>query len=157
MWGIRWILLFGLWLALTDTRTPNELAAGVVVAAIGATVASLISRPGPPRTVASSAALLRLSPRQLARPLLRIVPDTGLLAGVLWRRLVRGEDSRGSLRLVPRDSDPALRSAAGRLLTEVWGSLAPNRYVIGVDEDRDTVLFHELASREAPLEPGGRR
>jgi hypothetical protein len=156
VWAVRWISLFALWLVLADSRKGSELLAGAAVAALGATVSGSITRPGR-RPLAGAWALTRLPPGRLLRPLLRVVPDTALVIGALWRRLVRREDPRGATREVPRASDPALRSAAGRFATEVWGSLAPNRYVIGVDEERQVVVFHELVHTEEPLEPGGGR
>jgi hypothetical protein len=157
MWAIRWIWLYALWMALADSRRWSELVAGAVVAALGAMVSGAIARPGRPRTLADTRALLRLPPRRLLGPLLRLLPDTGLVIGALWRRLAGGGDPRGSTREVPRAEDPALRTPAGLIATEVWGSLAPNRYVIGVDEECGTVLFHELVRTEEALEPGGRR
>ncbi|HET7053423.1 MAG TPA: hypothetical protein VFI09_05855 [Solirubrobacterales bacterium] len=156
-WAIRWIWLFALWLALADSRKGTELLAAAVVAALGATISGAIVRPDRTRPLADSLALLRLPPRRLLRPLLRLVPDTALVIGALWRRLAHGEDVRGSTREVPRESNPVLHTGAGLLATEVWGSLAPNRYVIGVDEERDAVLFHELVRTEESLEPGGGR
>jgi multisubunit Na+/H+ antiporter MnhE subunit len=155
MWWLRWALFAGLWLALTDTRVLPELVTGAVVAAIGATVASLVTRPGRPRTVRNSLALLGLGPRRLGLPLLRLVVDTALLTAALWRRLVRREQVRGAFRETPRPRQEPLRTAAGRAALEVWGSLAPNRYVVGVDDERGVVVVHELVRSDLPLEPLG--
>ena len=45
----------------------------------------------------------------------------------------------------------------GRTLTEVWGSLVPNRYVVGIDEQESTLLVHELVRSDEPLDPFGDR
>jgi multisubunit Na+/H+ antiporter MnhE subunit len=152
MWIVRWALLAALWLALTDTHKSPELAAGAVAAAIGATFAGIVTRPGPPRTMAASLALLRLGPRRLGRPLVRLVADTALLAAALWRHLVRRRTVRGVFRAVRRPREARLDSAAGRAVVESWGSLSPNRYVIGLD-DQNVLLVHELVRTDAPLHP----
>jgi multisubunit Na+/H+ antiporter MnhE subunit len=149
---MRWALLAALWLALTDTRVEPELIAGAVGAAIAATLAGRVMRPGPPKTVSKTVAALPLGWRSL-RPLVRLVADTGLLAVALWRRLVLRQPVGGSFRLVAYRPGPERRSAAGRALTEVWGSLTPNRYVVGIDEEASTLLVHELVRSEEPLDP----
>jgi hypothetical protein len=157
MWVLRWMLFAALWLALTDTHKLPELVAGAVVAAIGATFAALITRPGRPKTVGSSLAVLGVGPRILLRPLVRLAGDTGRLTAALWRQLVRRRAVRGSFRAVRYRPDRALSSAAGRAVVESWGSLSANRYVIGIDEEAGVLLVHELVRSEAPLDPLSRR
>jgi hypothetical protein len=150
-WLLRWSLLMVLWLALVDTAQWPELVAGVVAAAIGATLASLISRPGKPKTARKSFAVLRLGPRRLARPLVRLVVDTAIVTMVLARALV-GRPPRGSFRLVRYTPDAPRRSAAGRALTQIWGSLAPNHYVIGTDDEEGIMMVHELVRTREPID-----
>jgi hypothetical protein len=151
-WLLRWCLLMVLWLALTDTKNTQDVVAGLVVAIIGATAAALVTRPGPPRTVSKSIALLRIGPRRLLRPLARLVLDTGLLTAALGRRLA-GREVRGAFRAVRYRPDPPRRSAAGRAVTEIWGSLMPNRYVIGTDDEDGVLLIHELVRTDEPIDP----
>jgi len=151
-WLLRWALLMGLWVVLTDTHKRPELIAGAVAAAIAATVVALIVMPGSPKTVSKSIELLRLGPRRLLRPVLRLVVDTGILTVALLRRL-GGRDRRGSFRVVRYSPEEARRSAAGRTATEIWGSLAANRYVIGIDEDEGVLMVHELVRTDQPLDP----
>jgi hypothetical protein len=153
VWCARWVLLALLWLALADSRGLPELIAAAVAATLGASFAALISRPGRPRTLRTTARLAALGPRRLFRPLWRLVIDNALLAQALWRRLVRRERVRGVLRSTPLSSESALRSAAGRVAIEAWGSLAPNRYVIGIDEEAGTILVHELVRSRLPADP----
>jgi hypothetical protein len=40
---------------------------------------------------------------------------------------------------------------------EAWASLAPNRYVIGIDEEAGTALVHELVPSDFPHTPLGGR
>ena len=151
-WLVRWTLLMALWLALLDTRQWPELIAGAIAAAIGATVAGLLVRPGQPKTPAKSLALLRLGPRRLGRPLARLVADTVLIATALARSLA-GQTPRGSFRVVRYVPDAPRRSAAGRALTEIWGSLTPNRYVVGTDDDEGILMVHELVRSDEPIDP----
>src|SRR3954469_9713925 len=155
-WLLRWCLLMVLWLALTDTKNTQDVVAGLVVAIIGATAAALVTRPGSPSTVSKSIALLRIGPRRLLRPLARLVLDTGLLAAAVGRRLA-GREGRGTFRAVRYRPDPPRRSAAGRAVTEIWGSLTPNRYVIGTDDEDGVLLVHELVRTDEPLDPLGER
>jgi multisubunit Na+/H+ antiporter MnhE subunit len=151
-WLLRWAALAALWLAFTDTHVEPELIAGAVAAAIGATLSGLVVRPGRPKTVERGLSTLRLGPR-LLRPGVRLVVDSGLLAVVLWRRVVLRQPVRGSFRAVRYRPGPERRSAAGRTLTEIWGSVTPNRYVVGIDEEEGTLLVHELVRTEEPLDP----
>lgn len=149
---MRWALLMVLWLVLTDTHQWQELTAGAVAAVIGATVAGLIVRAGQPKTLSKSTGLLRLGPRRLGRPLIRMVVDTGILILALGRALI-GRRPRGSFRVVRYTPDPPRRSAAGRAFTEIWGSLTPNRYVIGTDDEEGILMVHELVRTDEPIDP----
>jgi hypothetical protein len=151
-WLLRWALLMVLWLALTDTGQWPELTAGAVAAAAGATVAGLIVRAGQPKTLSKSAALLLLGPRRLGRPLVRMLADTGILTMALARTLT-GRRPRGSFRAVRYAPDARRRSAAGSALTEIWGSLTPNRYVVGTDDEAGVLMVHELVPTDEPIDP----
>jgi len=151
-WFVRWCLLMALWLALTDTRNTQDLVAGAVAALIAATAAGLVTRRGSPKPVMKSLGLLRIGPRRLARPLVRLVVDTGVLSAALARRLT-GREVSGSFRAVRYRPDAPRRSAAGRALTEVWGSLTPNRYVVGTDDEDGLLLVHELVRTDESVDP----
>ena len=151
-WLLRWALLMALWLALTDTKNEQDVLAGLVAAAIGATAAGLVVRPGSPNTVTKSVAVMAIGPRRLLRPMLRLVVDTAILTGALVRAL-SGRNVRGSFRAARYRPDAPRRSAAGRLATEIWGSLPANRYVVGVDEESGVLLVHELVRTDEPLDP----
>jgi hypothetical protein len=138
-WAIRWAVLFGLWVALTDTVKLQELIAGAIVSGLAATLAGAITIATATGVGAGAASL-----RAIGGPALRLVADTGVLALAVWRRLRFGRALAGSLRLE--------RFAGDRLLTEWWGSLGPNRYVIGVDEEAGTMLVHELVSDDPGLD-----
>jgi hypothetical protein len=156
-WALRWVLLALLWLALADSRALPELVAAALVAAIGAAFAGAILRPGGPRTSRGLLALLGFGPRTILRPLWRLFVDTGLLTAALWRRLVRGQRISGAFRAARHTPDPAARTAAGRSVAEIWGSVMCNRYVVGIDEQQELVLVHELIRTDEPLDPLARR
>jgi hypothetical protein len=151
-WLVRWTLFMALWLALTDTHKEPELIAGAVAAAAGATVAAAVVRPGGPKTLTKSLEFLRLGVRRLGRPLVRLVVDTGLVTAALVSRAT-GRRARGSFRVVRYVPDAPRRSAAGRALTEIWGSLTPNRYVVGTDDDEGILMIHELVRTDEPIDP----
>jgi Na+/H+ ion antiporter subunit len=156
-WALRWLLLALFWLALADSRALPELIAAAVVAALGATFAGVIVRPGRPHTFRALLRLLGLGPKTLLRPVLRLFLDTGLLTAALWRRLVRRQRVAGLFRAARHEPAAAARTAAGRTVTEIWGSVTPNRYVIGIDERQDLILVHELIRTDQPLDPLTRR
>jgi multisubunit Na+/H+ antiporter MnhE subunit len=151
---LRWVLFAGLWLALTDTQNTQDVVAGLVTATIAATVSGLVTRPGQPATIPNSLAVMRIGPRRLLRPPGRLVADTALLTAALARRLA-GREVRGSFRAVRYRPEAARRSAAGRAVTEIWGSLTPNRYVVGIDEEEGILLVHELVRTGEPIDPLG--
>jgi multisubunit Na+/H+ antiporter MnhE subunit len=154
MWALRWLLLAALWLALADSRAKAEWIAAVVVGAIGATFAGAIVRPGNPRTVRGLIALVRaLRAKIVLRPFWRLAIDSSLLTAALWRRVVRRERIAGSFRATRHAPPAAARTAAGRSVAEIWGSVMPNRYVVGIDDEEDVILVHELIASDQPLDP----
>jgi hypothetical protein len=133
-WLGWWVVLTVLWLALADSRRLEEVAAAVLVGALGATAAIAVRRH---RDV-----MLHPRPRWVLaalRPLLRWPHDLAALAVALVRR--------PSGRIVEEPfgatgEDP--RCAARRALAVAGGSLAPNAIVIGIDADRGVIVRHEL-------------
>jgi len=123
----------GVWLLLTDTVVRQELLAGAIVAALVATAAAMVERPRTER--------LRLPPAAaVLEPVWRLVPDTCSLGALVARRLLHGRPIAGRLRAEP-PSGPGV-------VGEWWDSLAPGRYVIGVDEGSGLALVHELSAED---------
>ena len=127
-WLASWALLTALYVVLVDTRRVQELVAAALVGAFGATASLLVRHElgdiGRPR--------LRVLARELRT--VRAWPrDLALLAKALVRR------PRGRVAEVPFEADPAdaALAVAGR-------TLAPNRIVIDVDDDRGVLIYHEL-------------
>ena len=132
-WAVRWVVAAGIWLLLTDTVVRQELLAGAIVATVVATAAAMVERPRTGRfRLPSAAAVLQ--------PIWRLVPDTCSLAALVVQRLLRGRPIAGRLRAEPSSGQGAV--------DEWWGSLAPGRYVIGVDEGSGLALVHELPGED---------
>ncbi len=131
-WAIWWALCMAVWMALVDRVPLDELMTGVVVAALGATAASLVRR--------RRSTLLRPRLRWLRsawRPLLALVGDLVPLA-----RAVR------TLAFDAVGDDPEL--AAFRVLTTALGSLGPNTIVLEVDADAHLLYAHQLVPTDDP-------
>jgi multisubunit Na+/H+ antiporter MnhE subunit len=138
-WLAWWVLLTGLWLALADSRRLEELVAGVLVGAFGATAAILVR--------AQRDVVLRPRPRwivaALLPPLARWPRDLWALARALVRR------PRGRIVEEPFEAtgeDP--RSAAQRALAIAGGTLAPNAIVVEIDGERGVLVRHVLVEDE---------
>jgi multisubunit Na+/H+ antiporter MnhE subunit len=137
-WIAWWILLTGLYLALADSRRPEELVAGAVVGALGATGALLVRH--------EREVLLRPTPRLVVselRSLLSWPRDLAALAAALVRR-PRGRVVRERFEATGDRRFDAAREAfavAGR-------TLAPNTIVIDVDAEREAIVYHRLVGEE---------
>jgi hypothetical protein len=133
-----WVILAGLYVALVDSRRPEELVAAAGVGALGATVSVLVRqgrdvvlRPRG-RWIVAELSTIRHWPR-----------DVALLAEALVRR------PRGEVVETPFSAtgdDP--HDAARRALAVAGRSLAPNTIVIAVDEERGVLISHRLVARE---------
>jgi len=135
-----WAVLVLLWLLSVTSFARPEVLVGLVAAALGAALALGVRARthGLGRPRARWLLLLRGVP-------LAVVRDTVLVLGVLWRRVARGERPRGVLRQVrvPVGDDP--NGEAWRAFVITATSVAPNAYVIGIDQERGTALIHQLA------------
>lgn len=151
-----WVGLAALWLVLDDTVAPPELITGAVAALIGAIAAEVVH--------GQNLVRLRLEPSWLRhgwRPLVRLFPDTARVLWVVVRHLVLRRPPRGEFRAVPFRAGrvDGARDTGRRVLAKSAGSFAPNTYVIGVDEERDLLLVHQLCPKGGaeeldPLELG---
>jgi hypothetical protein len=130
----------GFYLLLIDTVSLPELyvLAGV---ALLATIAFGISREqGFTEAAIAVSWLLRGW-----RPVARVPVDVALVCRELIVRLIRRKHGPiGTFRAVPFKGGEGARDHGRRALTELFGSLAPNTIVIGVDPDRDLLLVHQL-------------
>jgi multisubunit Na+/H+ antiporter MnhE subunit len=139
---LTWALLFGVWMLLVDNDSLPELLTGVGASALAAIGSELVR--------AQRIAEVRIRPRWLARawrPFARIPLDVGILMWALLRpRRTRGQFR--ALRFRVAGDDP--ESTSRRAFAEVFGSLAPNTYVIGVDPRRRVLIVHQLVRRGDP-------
>jgi multisubunit Na+/H+ antiporter MnhE subunit len=146
---VRGVVLFGLWLVLVDTVVWPEMVVGATAAAVTAVFATLV--------YARRSEHLRLTPAMLRfayRPLLLLVADTVRVAAALVRELAHRRPVEGRLRAVRyRATGDSADDVGRRILTE-WGtSVGANRYVVGIDVERDYLLVHELVEASGPVDP----
>ncbi|HKN94900.1 MAG TPA: Na+/H+ antiporter subunit E [Thermoleophilaceae bacterium] len=151
-----WIALAALWLLLVDNVKFPELMTGAAAALIGSVAAEVVH--------SQSLVRLRVKPswaRYAWRPLVRVFPETGRVLLVLLRQLVLRRPAHGEFRVVPfRPGRPdGGHDMTRRALAKAAGSFAPNTYVVGVDDEREVMLVHQLepsddASELDPLELG---
>jgi len=139
-WLAWWAALAVIWLLLVDTLDPEELLVGAVAASVAASVAVAVQRRG----------YIRFQPRArwaAEAPYLvwDVVVDCGLLAGALWRHLVRRQQVRGVTIRVPfHHGGDSGRDGARRALVNFAVSLTPNSYVVDIDPMGDSLLVHRL-------------
>jgi multisubunit Na+/H+ antiporter MnhE subunit len=147
---LGWFLALNvLWLAFISAFDVAETVVGMVASAIAATAATAVRKTGlvefRPR-IAWLLAIWRVGPR--------IFVETYELFMVLWRRIVRGEPIRGRFRAEPfRIGREARRASARRAVRTIGESIAPNAYVVGIDEERHEVLVHEILTRPPRVPP----
>jgi len=145
-WAIWWVLCAALWLALVDRVKLDELAAGALAAALGATAAVLVRQ--------QRRTLLRPRARWLRcvwRPARSLVTDVWPLAKALATRGVLRRGGAGRVSELPFDvagDDP--REAAYRVLTATLGSLGPNTIVLEIDAEHGTLIAHQLVPTADP-------
>jgi multisubunit Na+/H+ antiporter MnhE subunit len=134
------------WVILDDSFYPDELLAGAGAAAIGAFFAELASY--------QAASRVRLRAEWLV-PALRLpgqlLRDTGIVFAALWRLLARGERPASAFIEMPvRYGGQSAEDKTRRSLLIGGHSFAPNRFVLGLDPERGTMVVHQLVpgSRE---------
>jgi multisubunit Na+/H+ antiporter MnhE subunit len=143
-WLAWWVLLMGLWVAIDDSIGLAELGAGAGAAALAALLTEAALHQADSRLTVRLrwlAAAWRL-PGQ-------VLGDTVLVFRALARQLARGEPPRSGFRELPvragsRDAEDVTR----RVLLVGAHSLAPNTVVLGIDQDRDVMVVHQLVGRE---------
>ena len=150
-WLAWWAISYGLWLLAVFKTEFAEFVAGAIAAALAATGAELVRARGyapfAPR-LAWSRALLRL-PRA-------VVVDTWRMTALLARSIARRERIKGSFRIVEFPAHGEDPRALARLTAAGWlACVSPNTYVIGIDEDHDVAVVHQLIrdDRAPELDP----
>jgi multisubunit Na+/H+ antiporter MnhE subunit len=139
-WLVTCALLFAIWLLLVDNYSLPELLTGVGAAAIAATGSELVRMQRIAEILPRGSWLLRTW-----RPVVRAPRDVVLVLAAIVRQLVRPRARRGFLRAVPfRYGADDAEGHARRALASGVGSFAPNTIVIGIDQERELLLVHQL-------------
>ena len=139
-WTIGWVFAAALYLLLIDITDLPELIVGAGAAVIAATGLELAREQGIVGESARAHWLLRAH-----RPLLRLPSDIAIVSLAAVRALVRSEAHVGTFRTISfaGDDDEAYGSGR-RALAEAFGSFAPNTFIVGIDEEREVLIAHQL-------------
>jgi multisubunit Na+/H+ antiporter MnhE subunit len=141
-WLAWWVLLMSLWVAVDDSLQFDELLAGAGAAALAALAAEIASYQAATRLEIRAAWLVRAFrlPGEVAH-------DTWTVFEALARTLATGKPPRGGFRELPvRYGDDTPLGVTRRVLLTGADSLAPNKFVLGMDEERDVMVVHELVT-----------
>jgi multisubunit Na+/H+ antiporter MnhE subunit len=148
-WAAWWALLMAFWVILDYSVATDELLAGAGAAALGALLAEAAGHQAATRfRMRISWAVPALSlPGQVAR-------DTVIVFAALWRRLAHGTQPASGFREVPaRYGGDTAEDRTRRLLLIGARSLAPNSFALGIDEDRDVMVIHQLVVNDGEAAP----
>jgi hypothetical protein len=154
-WSLAWIFAAALYLLLIDITDLPELIVGAGAAVLAATGLQIAREQNTVGERVQGSWLLRLY-----RPLLRVPGDILTVSAMALKAVVRRDPAVGSFRAVRFRAVDDEHGHAGRFaLAEAAGSFAPNTFVIGVDEEREIVVAHQLRPTEGrsaidPLELG---
>jgi hypothetical protein len=133
-WLLRFVALYGVWLALVDNHQRLELIVGGLAAAAAATLAAFVTRAGEVRQRVRARWLVR----SLAFPYW-IVRDTAIVLASLVRS--PRATGRSVAAAWPEEDDHAL--AEGRFAVAGYlGSFGPNSYAIGHEDE--VLVVHQL-------------
>ena len=132
------------WVILDDSIALDELLAGAGAAALAAPLAELVSY--------QAATRFRMRVEWLAPALSlpgQVVRDTATVFAALWRRLVHGEQPPSGFREIPaRFGDASAEGVTRRVLLLGGRSVAPNTLVLGLDNERNVMVVHQLVVEE---------
>jgi multisubunit Na+/H+ antiporter MnhE subunit len=144
-WLAWWVGLTGLYLLFAGTLNAQEIAAGLVAAAIAATGVTAAGRSEEPWAYRWSWL------RKLLRLLWEVPRDAVRVSRAAWRAVVLRQPIEGRFEVVPFEpggDDP--HSATRRALVTIGISLPPNSFVIDIDRQHSSILVHKLV----PAPPG---
>jgi multisubunit Na+/H+ antiporter MnhE subunit len=134
----------GLWVAVDDNIGLAELGGGAGAAVLAALLTEAALHQAGTRIMVRVrwlAAAYRL-PGQ-------VLSDTVLVFRALARQLVRGEPPPSGFRELPvRAGGRGSEDVTRRVLLVGAHSLAPNTVVLGIDQDRDVMVVHQLVANE---------
>jgi multisubunit Na+/H+ antiporter MnhE subunit len=141
-WLVWWTLMMSFWIMLDDSIATDELLAGTGAAALAALLAEVISY--------QAATRFRMRIEWLVPALKlpgRLVADTVVVYGALWRRLAYGEQPPSAFLELPARFGGASPEGITRRVLLVGGtSVAPNTFVLGLDSGTDVMVVHRLVA-----------
>lgn len=143
-----WLVSFGLWALLVFKTEGAEFVLGAVAATFSATAAELVRAKG----YAPFYPDLRWAPVLLRLPR-DVLVDCFLLVRALLQAARRRQAIEGSFRCIHfRDAKRSDPRGQARLAVAKWlGGVSPNTVVVGFDEERDSVLVHQVVrTRKIP-------
>ena len=136
--------MMSFWVVIDDSINTDELLAGAGAAVLAALLVELVSY--------QAATRFRMRIEWLVPALSlpgQVVRDTVIVYRALWRRLVRGEQPPSAFLEVPaRFGDDTPEGVTRRTLLVGGTSVAPNTFVLGLDQDRDVMVVHRLVARQ---------
>ena len=133
----RWLVLWGLYLALAGELNAAELVFGLGAALISTVAVGIAHRHSPVHFVAMTDSL-----RPLARVPIKAIRDSVvMLTAMLNRRSGRFT----SVRFDP--GNHSSKSATRRALVVAGASVAPNSFVVQLDFKKRSLLLHEFVPR----------
>ena len=145
-WAIQWLCMMALWFAFVSKVELAEGLIGAFAAAAAATGDLVIRRQG----------FAKFRPK--ARWFLAfwrepwwVLNGTAVIFWALVRRLIVRKNPESSFRLLDFDAGRAGgRAAARRALALILTTLPPNSVVIGINQDEDSMLVHQLQQSAEP-------
>lgn len=135
-----WLLLLGLYLLFSGELSRTELIAGAATAAAATLFALLLHRAGTRRL-----ALRAPWPRVLGTTLAALAADSVRVGASLLRAILRPPAGPlGTVSRQPFRAGEGPVDAGRRGVVELATSLAPNGYVLDLDEAGAVMLMHRL-------------
>jgi hypothetical protein len=142
-WSVGWAFSAALYLLLIDITDLPELIVGAGAAVLAATGLELAREQG---LVGESVHLRWLL--RAHRPLLKVAADVAFVSLAAFRALLRRDPQQGGFRAVRFETGEDQQHGSGRrALAEALGSFAPNTVVVGIVQERELILAHQLWPR----------
>jgi len=140
-WLGWWVLSMLLWLLFTSTVNASEAIAGFGSSAVAATAAEIVRAN---RRFLFAPRLRWIAPAW--RIPIQIARDTWIVFRVLANHVTGRKRVRGTWQAVPFEhgGERSGRSSARRALATIGVTMSPNSYVVGIDPERDELMFHQL-------------
>jgi len=145
-WTAQWAVLFALWLLLVGNTDHGEALVGAGAAIAGTVAMHVVERQHLAKFLARPDWLL-----QIWRLPKYVLTGTWEILSVLTAQLVRRRPAPSLMRTAPYEvceEDDA--SATERALAVAYTTMTPNFIVLGIDQARHRMVFHQLKQSEVP-------